>query len=333
MIQFLAPALTSEQVGVSYTEASGIWLEEDGILLLQDSLVAFNSGGIYLTGTSTLTATGAISINDDITINSGSFFAPDDTGSLSIGGNLINKDTFAHNNGTVTFNGAGMQTITGDTVFNNVVVGDGVTLTTSSFVTVAGMLTNSGWTSETLELAGVPPFTQTFGLADISVGVIQSGALDRLQVIRRDRNHPDATVGNPPTSTLQTGKFWTIVPNAGVNDTFSVTLTLPHNNVNTPQVCKWPGELGGDGWDCAADGSTTGTTWRTGISHFTDWAVGAHTGPTAIALHEVSAHSGSNVIGLIVLLAIASGLAGLTLSIKLWRNKLWRNKLRRSVNR
>ena len=236
-------------------------------------------GGIVSGGAGNVTVGGAFDLTG------GTFTAP--SGGLLVAGNFTNTATFAPNGGTVTFNGTGLQTLVGNTAFSNVNVSSNVTLSTSSLVTVAA-LTNSGWTSETLAIAGTPPFTQSFGLANVKVSVGTLGALNSLQVIRRDQNHPNATVGTPPISTLQTGRYWILTPNN--EGTFSVTLVLPHNNVNVPKVCKYPGGLGGAGWDCAADGFNTSTVWRSGISDLSDWSVGANTSPTAIHLNTIAAH-------------------------------------------
>jgi hypothetical protein len=247
---------------------------------------------------------GTITVGGVFNLTGGTFIAP--SGGLQVAGNFTNTAIFTPNGGIVTFNGNGLQALVGDTTFNNVNVSTNVTLSTSSLVTVTA-LTNSGWTSETLAIAGTPPFTQSFGLANVKVSVGTLGALNILQVIRRDQNHPNATVGTPPTSTLQTGRYWTIAPNN--EGTFSVTLVLPHSNVNLPKVCKYPGGLGGAGWDCAADGFTTTTVWRSGISNLSDWSVSANTSPTAIHLIKVEAHSGTS---LPVLLPSALFLLGLT---------------------
>jgi hypothetical protein len=239
--------------------------------------------------------TGLITVGGAFNLTGGIFTAP--SGGLLVAGNFTNTATFAPNGGIVTFNGAGLQALVGNTTFNTVTVSTNVTVSTSSLVTVTA-LTNSGWTSETLAIAGTPPFTQSFGLANVKVSVGTLGALNNLQIIRRDQNHPNATVGTPPTSTLQTGRYWTITPNN--EGTFSVTLVLPQNNVNLPKVCKYPGGLGGAGWDCAADGFTTSTVWRSGISNLSDWSVGANVSPTAIHLSKIEAHGESSIPVLLI---------------------------------
>lgn len=109
-----------------------------------------------------------------------------------------------------------------------------------------------------------------------------------LYVDEMEINHPNAT-GMPGNNGLATGRYWRMrglqsdtVTNA-TND-FAVTLTLPHDNLPNPQVCKYPGGLGGAGWDCAVTTSTVADVTRSGISSFSDWAAGSGVGPTSIQL-------------------------------------------------
>jgi len=117
------------------------------------------------------------------------------------------------------------------------------------------------------------------------------GNLSCLYVDEMALNHPNATAG------IQSGRYWLIrglqsdkVTNASG---FSVNLTLP--TTFTPdendKVCRYPGNLGGAGWDCAADSHTANTVTRNGVSAFSDWAVGNNVGPTAVRLQGFQASS------------------------------------------
>jgi hypothetical protein len=289
---------TNQTVG-SVTIKSGY----AGTLTQGSSNLSIN-GAYQQQGGSVSGGTGTITLGGTFNLTGGTFTAP--SGGLLVAGNFTNTATFTPNLGTVTFNGAGLQILVGNTTFNNVAVSTGVTVSTSSLVTVTA-LANSGWTSETLAIAGTPPFTQSFGLANVKVSVGTLGALNSLQIVRRDQNHPNATAGTPPTSTLQTGRYWIITPNS--EGTFSVTLVLPHNNANLPEVCKYPGGLGGAGWDCAVDGFTTTTVWRSGISNLSDWSVGANTGPTAIHLTTLDARGTARPVALLIAVLLVLSLS------------------------
>lgn len=194
--------------------------------------------------------------------------------------------TFNPSSGTLNFAGSGTQTISGDTIFNNLTVGSGVTLATSSNITINGTLMNNGWTQETWAVSGTP--TLHFGLAGITVAVTNAGSLSSLQVVRRDQDAPDAS-----TAALQTGKYWIITPTGAVG---AFDLTLPHNNLPSPRVCEFPGGLGGYGWDCDDGSHTTSNAsavTRTGLNSFSEWTVGTNAGPTAVTLKDLSGRSSS----------------------------------------
>ena len=83
-----------------------------------------------------------------------------------------------------------------------------------------------------------------------------------------------------------TGKYWTITPTGSGE----VALTLPQPNLADPDVCRYTGGAG-NGWDCARDGFDSSVVWRSGITAFSDWAVGDHVGPTAISLADFTAQA------------------------------------------
>ena len=161
----------------------------------------------------------------------------------------------------MTFNGIGTKSIAGDTTFYNLVVGSGLTLATSNNVTVGGALTNSGSTQETKSVGGVGLLS--YGLANIGVNVTSAGSLSSLAVLRRDQSYSGAPPG------ILTGKYWTITP-TGTN--YGVDLTLPHNGLADPSVCRKMG----DSWDCAYTSRTGTTVTRSGVAELSDWAVGTN---------------------------------------------------------
>ena len=128
--------------------------------------------------------------------------------------------------------------------------------------------------------------TYTFGptLAKVQVVDDGDGCLTGISIQRVNSNHPQALNPN-----LQTGVYWDIT-GVGCDDGFTVTLTLPHSITpdSNAKVCKFPGTQGGYGWDCFRTGSDETTVWLHDVGSFSDWAVGAEVGPTAVSLQSLA---------------------------------------------
>jgi hypothetical protein len=72
---------------------------------------------------------------------------------------------------------------------------------------------------------------------------------------------------------------------------YTVNLTLPHGNLADPVACRYPGGLGGAGWDCARTSFTASLVTRSGVGELLDsWTVGDGAGPTAIDLRTAGVH-------------------------------------------
>lgn len=129
-------------------------------------------------------------------------------------------------------------------------------------------------------LGGPYTFYGQFGV-EISVDIL--GNLDCLYVDEMGLNHPNAT-GTPGNNGIATGKYWLIrgLQSDKLTDAsgFEVTLTLPHDSLPNPKVCRNPGGA----WDCDVAGSDPANVTRSGITAFSDWAVGSNVGPTAVTL-------------------------------------------------
>ncbi len=108
-------------------------------------------------------------------------------------------------------------------------------------------------------------------------------------------SHPSAT-GTAEGDNLKSGVYWRLAAYDGDRaygvepPVFTVTLTLPHDNLTNAQVCKYPGTQAGSGWDCFTPSSTT-PSWVTldGVTSFSEWAVGDDVGPTAVELNRLTA--------------------------------------------
>ncbi len=132
-----------------------------------------------------------------------------------------------------------------------------------------------------ITLGAGQPITLTFGTA------ADLGTLSCITVTYVPTSHPTATVP------LQTAAFWTLGA-APATATFTVTLTFPYAQADaTSRACRYPGGLGGAGWDCGDGTHTTydANTWvrRSHVTGFSAWAVGNDVGPTATTLTDFRA--------------------------------------------
>jgi hypothetical protein len=141
------------------------------------------------------------------------------------------------------------------------------------------------------------PITLTFDTA------ADLGTLSCITVTYVPTSHPNATVP------LQTGAFWTLGA-APATATFTAALTFPYAQADaTSRACRYPGGMGGAGWDC--DHTTyTANRWvmRSHVTGFSDWAVGNDVGPTLVMLTDFTAQRpavGVSVYGASVILGLA----------------------------
>ena len=154
-----------------------------------------------------------------------------------------------------------------------------------------GVLANNGTIRKVQNIPGTGSYT--FGLAggpvngaNLSINVT-SDSFTNIQVDRLDQDHPNHT-GTAGGSGVGWGRYWKITPSGSG----TVNLTLPHNvspDTNA-KVCKYPGGLGGFGWDCGRTSSTANTVARNGIASLSDWAAGNNVGPRAVELSSLKAH-------------------------------------------
>jgi len=262
-------------------QVGGDWLN-NGTFTAGTGTVTFNGasaqslGGSATTTFNDLVVSGPVTlatpviVGDDLTITSGDSL---NTGgqALTINGDFTNSGTFTHASNTTTFGGSGVQNVNGttaNTVFYNVVVGSGSTLTTTApnYVTLAtgGTLTNNGWTDETKTIGGTGMVT--YGLGSIAVNVTTRGTLSSLRVERRDDDHPAGS------TQAQTGRYWTITPTPTLSG-YTVNLTLPTAFVPATgdKVCRYTGS--GNVWDCDLTSTTSSSITRNGITELSDWTV------------------------------------------------------------
>lgn len=137
-----------------------------------------------------------------------------------------------------------------------------------------------------------PSYTMDFS-GGVAAQVTNDGSdLECLRVTPFEVDHPNAT------SAIQTGKYWLIEALQSDKSTeattdYSANLTLPQLGATNPRVCKYPGGLGGAGWDCSVTNYDGSYVWREGISSFSDWAVGDSVSPTSITFGNFAPHNRS----------------------------------------
>jgi predicted outer membrane repeat protein len=112
------------------------------------------------------------------------------------------------------------------------------------------------------------------------------GDLSCVTVTYFPTSHPNATVP------LQTGAFWTLGATPATA-TFTATLAFPYAQADAgSRACRYPGGLGGAGWDCGDGTHTTFSSGayvtRTQVTQVSDWAVGNGVGPTRVSLAGIA---------------------------------------------
>ena len=168
-------------------------------------------------------------------------------------------------------------------------------------------------TQETRAISATDTLTQTFGLAGITTTVTTKGDLSQLVATRTESDSTHKT-GTSSASGVGWGQYWTLTPTGCASNNCIFDLTLPHNITpdTDAKVCKYPGGLGGYGWDCDRTSSTATTVMRTGLTSFSEWAVGSRVGPTAVTLRDLTAQSSAATSTLpLAVLVFALGVGGL----------------------
>jgi hypothetical protein len=239
-----------------------------------------------------VTLASQLHIAGELMLESGTLDASAGDHELKLEGNLMAQDgRFNARGGTVSFAGSGEQRIEAPQItFGQVAVMEDVELQTETPIMRTGELTSEGLIMETRHLDGTPteeyPGTVQlqYGLADISLDVVEPGSFASMQVTRID----DDSVNAAPTT--RTGRHW-LFDASGEN--FLVDLSLGHDNVANPGVCQ---HLGNGEWDFFNDNATNSEVTRFGLSALNgEWAVGFDPNATiSVYLPLVSTQSGEN---------------------------------------
>jgi hypothetical protein len=227
----------------------------------------------------------------------------------AIGWQVIAGDGAPSSGGNVTINDTLGQPIIGPSSGGNIALG-------------AGYWYGLGYDETKCDLVegNTYAYNQTW---PVSITLQTKGTLDCLRVRRYDQDHANRTGASASGHGVGWGRYWTITATDILSATasgFTLTLTLPHNGLTAPRLCKYPGNLGGSGWDCD-DGShttfTAGAVTRSGITSLSDWAVGDAVGATAVEVKTFSAEAGdSGGLWLLVLFAALIGAALLRFTLR-----------------
>jgi hypothetical protein len=266
--------LNGGQITNNIATSNSSALHNDGGTINATTILTI-TGDIYQANGAFNGGSNPLGLQGSLTLAGGTFTAPSDE--MWISGDLTRSGgTFAHNNGNVIFNGTGTQTLDTTTItFYSVTVNSGVTLTTEAIATVNGgvALETGAATQETRDVSSTAPLA--FALADLTITPASQGSLSSLEVTRIESSHPNATGG------IQTNRYWSIVAGGGG---YTAILTLPHDGLSDPYVCKYTGS----GWEGARDSFNSTTVTRSGITSFSDCGV-SDGDPTAVTLTSFTA--------------------------------------------
>jgi surface protein len=205
---------------------------------------------------------------------------------ITIGGDLVVTGTLDTNGFGITFDGAKEQNLTlvGVTTFDDLTVAAGTTLIetdSGDHAVVGGALTNAGVIRKTQAIDAVTDYY--FGLAsqnELTIDVTTDN-FTSITVERRDQNHAGRTgTGAPPANGVGWGIYWTITPDGSGE----VDLILPHTLAADHAQAKACRFISGTTWDCVRTSSDEWTVTRSGVSTFSDWAVGNNVNPDAVTL-------------------------------------------------
>lgn len=132
---------------------------------------------------------------------------------------------------------------------------------------------------------------QSFDFASTNSVAVTVNTANGLNCITVEEMGPNANHLAAGTG-IQTGNWWHISGN--ISSGFETEITLPFSTAgDNSRACRWPGNMGGDGWDCDDGTYTTNvantSVTRTNVDAFSDWSAADGVTPTAITLQSFSA--------------------------------------------
>jgi len=244
--------------------------------LAASEITALAAGNHPNSSITTTTLNSALDVNGKLVLNSGTLNVS--THNMNVAGDWQrNGGVFTPNSQTVTFDGATSQTIDTDALaFHNLTVSGGTTLIETELVALSltGNLSNGGTLRKARTVTGTG--IKNFGLTGVSMDITTQGTLSQLQVDRIDANAPNQL------PSFSSDKYWNITP---TGSGYTVNLTLPHNNLSDPKVCRYSS---GTNWSCARASFTSSAVTRNGVNNFSTWEV-LNQAPTSATLTQIKA--------------------------------------------
>ena len=193
---------------------------------------------VSLDAGSTLTLGGALDVDNNLRIDSGTLDASASSYAISVGGNFSNFDTFTARSGTVTFDGTD-QSILGSTTFYNltksVAAAETLTFQAGQTTTINGTVTLNGAAGNLLSLRSDSPGSQW--IFNVTAGATK--AIDYVDVQDSDAGGSDASqlpIG--PTNSVDSGNtidWFPLSPAILVTKTVT-TLEDPINGITNPKA-------------------------------------------------------------------------------------------------
>lgn len=194
---------------------------------------------VALSPGSTLTLDGALDVDNNLRIDSGTLDVSASNYAITVGGNFTNFDTFTARSGTVTLDGTGQSILRSTTFYNltkSVAAADTLTFEAGHTTTINGTVTLNGSAANLLSLRSQTPGTRwNF---NVSAGAIK--AIDYVDVQDSDASGSDASqkpIG--PTNSVDSGNTidWFSLPSPIIQITKSVmTLEDPFNGTTNPKA-------------------------------------------------------------------------------------------------
>ena len=181
----------------------------------------------------TLTLGGALDVNNNLRIQSGTLDVSTSNYAINLAGNFTNLDTFTARAGTVTLDGTN-QIISGSTTFYNltksVAVADILTFDVGETQTINGTVTLSGAAGNLLSLRSSIPGTRW----NFTVSAGATKAIDYVDVQDSDASGSDATqkpIG--PTNSVDSGNTidWFSFPTITLSKSADVTTAEPGDTI------------------------------------------------------------------------------------------------------
>ena len=303
----------------TFAATGGVIIDNTGTITL-NAAKTFNAGvPLTINSGATLstnsTSNYALTLGGDF-VNNGTFTA--NGSAITIQGNWINNGTFSYGTSTVTLSGTSPQTMTGATTFYNLILNNnGLTINNDETVSNTLTLTNgkitTGANTVIIPASGSVSRTNGWVIGNLQKNVANGSSVSRTFEVGATNYDPvivaftsvsvagnltaEATAGEHPdigTSKIDSSKdvnvYWSFT-NSGINFTnYSATFNFSSGDIDvSANTTKFiVGKYSGN-WTYPTVGAKNSTsTQATGMTSFSDFAVGAVNNPPTSANNTVT---------------------------------------------